>query len=272
MAASLLPYEPWIRLGCFLAVFALVALAEALAPRRPWRCGRVRRWPANLLLVALDTLVLRLVFPGAAVLVAAQAEAAGQGLLPRFGGLLPLPEWAWIAATVVVLDLAIYLQHCLFHAVPLLWRLHRVHHADPDFDVSTALRFHPLEILLSLAYKSLWILALGLPPAGVLLFEVVLNATAMFNHGNLRLPPRWDAVLRLFIVTPDQHRVHHSVRAEETNSNYGFNLPWWDRLGGTYRAAPQGGHQAMAVGQAGLRVPEDCVPLAALLLLPFRRQ
>jgi sterol desaturase/sphingolipid hydroxylase (fatty acid hydroxylase superfamily) len=266
MIETLAEHEPALRFGAFAGVFALVALWEALAPRRTPRFGRRSRWPHNLGLLALDALLVRLLAPAAAIAVALAAERQGWGLL----NLLDLPAWARVVAAVIALDLAIYLQHVLFHAVPALWRLHRVHHADPDFDVTTGTRFHPLEIVLSLAIKCAAVAALGAPALAVLIFEVLLNATAMFNHANARLPAALDRSLRWLVVTPDMHRVHHSTVPQETNSNFGFNLPWWDRLFGTYRAQPAEGHAAMRIGVAGLQGREE-LTLARLLTQPFRR-
>jgi len=257
--------EPALRLGAFAGVFVLVALWEALAPRRTRAYARAQRWPHNLGLLALDALAVRLLAPGVAVAVAVAGEAKSWGLLNA----MALPPWVSVSIAVVALDLAIYLQHVLFHAVPLLWRLHRVHHADPDFDVTTAARFHPVEILLSLGIKCAVIVALGAPAFAVLLFEVLLNAAAMFNHANGRLPLAVDRWLRWLVVTPDMHRVHHSVVRAEMNSNFGFNLPWWDRLFGTYRAQPAAGHTAMRIGVEGLHAPEE-LTLARLLTQPLR--
>src|SRR3954447_1505396 len=221
-----------------------MALWEALAPRRPQAIGRLTRWPNNLGVVIVDTLALRLLFPTAAVGLALVGEARGWGLVNN----VMLPAVLKVLAAVVLLDLAIYLQHVLFHAVPVLWRLHRMHHADLEFDVTTGLRFHPVEILLSMAIKLMVVVALGTPALAVLLFEVLLNATSIFNHANLRLPGWLDGALRLVVVTPDMHRVHHSVTPRETNSNFGFNFALWDRLFGTYRAQPAAGHEAMVIG------------------------
>ena len=262
---ALLAHEPALRLSAFLGVFALMALAEALAPRRRRDFSRLQRWPANLGIVVIDTLLLRLVFPTAAVGVAMIAAARGFGVLHW----LHVPPVAAFVIALLVLDLAIYAQHVLFHAVPVLWRLHRMHHADLDFDVTTALRFHPVEILLSMALKIALVAALGAPAAAVLVFEVVLNAAAMFNHANARLPLWLDAALRLVLVTPDMHRVHHSTRIEETNSNFGFNLPWWDRLFGTYRAAPRAGQEGMTIGLEAFRAPAE-LRLDRLLTQPLR--
>ncbi len=265
MTGAWLVHEPIIRLVCFGGVFVAMAGLEAILPRRARTAERRRRWPSNLGLVVLNTLVLRLVFPTAAVGVALAAEARGVGLLPWLA--LPMP--VAVVATIVLLDLAIYLQHVLFHAVPALWRLHRVHHADLDFDVTTGLRFHPVEILLSMVLKFMVVVALGAPAVAVLIFEVLLNATAMFNHANLRLPECLDRVLRAVLVTPDMHRVHHSVVPLETNSNFGFNLAAWDRLFGTYRAAPMAGHTAMTIGIAQFRDPGE-LRLDRMLTQPLR--
>lgn len=261
----LLTHEFAIRLSAFFGIFALMAFWELLAPRRRQTIGRSRRWPSNLGIVVLDALLIRIVFPVAAVSVALLAEVRGWGL---FHG-LEAPTWLAVIASVVLLDLAIYLQHVLFHAVPVLWRLHRMHHADLEFDVTTGVRFHPVEILLSMAIKLGVVAALGTPAVAVLIFEVLLNATSMFNHGNVRLPERIDRVLRWIVVTPKMHRVHHSVAPRETNSNFGFNLPWWDRLFGTYRAQPEAGHVAMTIGIEQFRDPSE-LRLDRMLLQPFR--
>ncbi|MGQ9366134.1 sterol desaturase family protein [Azospirillum sp. ST 5-10] len=253
-----------IRLGAFLGVFAVVALWEAVAPRRVPTYGRRRRWPGNLGIVVIDTVVVRILFPTAAVGMALLAEQRGWGLLNAVAA----PVWIAVPVSVLLLDLAIYLQHVLFHAVPVLWRLHRMHHADLDIDVTTGLRFHPAEIVLSMVIKAAVVTALGAPAVAVLAFEVLLNATAMFNHANLRLPPSADRALRRVLVTPDMHRVHHSVVVAETNSNYGFNLPWWDRLFGTYRDQPAAGHDGMTIGIERFRTAGD-LRLDRMLLQPF---
>jgi len=265
MTDALLANEPWIRLAAFAGVLAAVALAEALLPRRARSLPRRARWPSNLGLVAVNTLLLRLVFPTAAVGFALFAEAEGWGLLNR----VALPGWIEVAIAILVLDFAIYLQHVMFHAVPAFWRLHRMHHADLDIDVTTGARFHPVEILLSMGIKLAVVAALGAPAVAVLLFEVLLNATAMFNHANLRLPPGLDRVLRWVVVTPDMHRVHHSIVARETNSNFGFNAPWWDRLCGTYRAQPAAGHEGMTIGLSAFRDPRE-QRLDRMLVQPLR--
>jgi sterol desaturase/sphingolipid hydroxylase (fatty acid hydroxylase superfamily) len=213
----------------------------------------------------LNTVLVRLAFPLALVGFAVFADVRGWGLLST----VELPLWASIALGVIALDLAVYLQHVMFHAVPLLWRLHRMHHADLEFDVTTGLRFHPVEILLSMGLKLGVVAALGPPAVAVLIFEVLLNATSMFNHGNVRLPRRLDRRLRWLVVTPDMHRVHHSIRPEETNSNFGFSLPWWDRLLGTYRDQPRDGHEAMTIGIEQFRTNHD-LRLDQMLLQPLR--
>jgi sterol desaturase/sphingolipid hydroxylase (fatty acid hydroxylase superfamily) len=265
MGAFLLSHEPLVRAGGFLLVLAVMAVAEAASPRRRREIPRLLRWTNNLALVLLDTLIVRLAFPVLAVGVAAAAEAQGFGLFNR----LAVPGWLAVVATIVLLDLVVYLQHVLFHAVPALWRLHRVHHADVEIDVTTGLRFHPLEILLSMALKLGAVAALGAPPVAVLLFEVILNGMAMFNHSNLELPERVDRVLRLLVVTPDMHRVHHSIARVETDSNYGFNLSLWDRLLGTYRPEPAAGHLAMTIGIEQFRERREAW-LDRLLTQPFR--
>jgi sterol desaturase/sphingolipid hydroxylase (fatty acid hydroxylase superfamily) len=260
-------YERVVRIGVFAAVFGFMALWELMAPARDRLYPRLRRWTNNLALLALDVALVRLLFPAAAIGVAMLAEANGAGLLRVWD----LPVWAAVPAGVVVLDLTIYLQHLLFHAMPTLWRLHRVHHADPDFDITTALRFHPVEIVLSMLIKSAAIFAFGPPVLAVLIFEVLLNGFAVFNHANVHLPARLDRIVRWLIVTPDMHRVHHSKIAREANSNYGFNLSLWDRIFGTYRDQPALGHAGMRIGVAGLEDPRLSVSLAGLLVLPFVR-
>jgi len=267
MHAALSTYEPLIRLAGFGSVFMLMALWELVAPRRKQAIGRGWRWPNNLGVVAANTLLLRILFPTTAVGLAILAQTRGFGLF----NVVALPAWAGIVASVVILDLAIYLQHVLFHAVPALWRLHRMHHADLAFDVTTGLRFHPIEILLSMLIKLAVIAALGASALGVLIFEVLLNATSMFNHGNVHMPRLLDRILRWIVVTPDMHRVHHSIIARETNSNFGFNLPWWDRLFGTYRAQPAAGHDAMTIGIEQFRDARE-LRLDRMLLQPWRDQ
>ena len=253
MTEFLLANEPTIRLGFFLGIFAVMAVLEALAPRRARSHSRWIRWPSNLGIVALNSVVVRLLIPTAAVGLALIGAERGWGLLNN----IALPYWLAVLVAVALLDLAIYLQHVMVHAVPVLWRLHRMHHADLDFDVTTGARFHPVEILLSMIIKMAVVIALGPPAVAVLIFEVLLNATAMFNHSNVRIPLALDAVVRLVVVTPDMHRVHHSATPREANSNFGFNLPWWDRLFGTYRAQPAAGHEAMTIGIEQFRTPRE---------------
>ena len=265
MSEMILSYEPWIRMGCFVAIFTLMALWEVRTPRRKQTQSRRVRWPGNLGIVVLNTLLLRVTFPVAAMGVATLAERQGWGLL----NVLVMPGWLAVLLAVIILDLIIYLQHVMFHAVPAFWRLHRMHHADLDFDVTTAARFHPVEILLSMLIKMGAVAALGVPVLAVLLFEVLLNATATFNHSNVSIPRSVDRILRWFIVTPDMHRVHHSIIARETNSNFGFNLPWWDRLMGTYQDQPEAGHENMTIGLTQFRNTEE-LRLDRMLLQPFR--
>jgi len=258
-------YEVQIRLTAFFGIFIIMALWELIAPRRQLIISKLLRWSNNLALVFLNSFILRLLFPAAAVGMATFASEQGWGLFNYFE--TPLLVAAIIS--VIVMDAIIYLQHVMVHAVPALWRLHRVHHADPDFDVTTGARFHPIEIILSMLIKFAVIVVLGPPVVAVIVFEVLLNATAMFNHSNVRLNLSIDKFLRLFVVTPDMHRVHHSVEADETNSNFGFNLPWWDRLFGTYRAQPRAGHEAMTIGIHQYNRPEQVTWLHKMLLLPF---
>lgn len=259
-------YESAIRLGAFVGMLVVMGLWETVAPARRLAVSRWLRWANNLGLVVLNTLLLRLLFPAAAVGVAIAARSQDWGVLNLWE---PPPALA-IMLSLIVLDFAIWLQHVIFHAIPALWRLHRVHHADLDYDVTTGLRFHPIEILLSMLIKFAVILLLGPPVAAVILFEVLLNAGAMFNHGNVRLPLALDRILRWFIVTPDMHRVHHSVEDDEANSNFGFNLSWWDRLMGTYREQPRAGHEGMTIGIRAYRTPRAVTWLPGLLALPFR--
>ena len=264
MTEILLSNEVSIRLGFFFGVFAVMAAWELAAPRRQLRQSKIVRWYANLGIVVLNTGLARIVFPLAPVAVAIVAAERGWGFLH----VMEVPFWAAVVIAVVILDFAIYIQHIMVHAVPVLWRLHRMHHADLDFDVTTGARFHPVEIILSVAIKMAVIVLIGAPAVAVLIFEVVLNATAMFNHSNVSLPLRLDRVLRLFVVTPDMHRVHHSELPHETNSNFGFNLPWWDRLFGTYRDQPEKGHDAMTIGIDLFRDPGE-LHLPKMLAQPF---
>jgi sterol desaturase/sphingolipid hydroxylase (fatty acid hydroxylase superfamily) len=254
------------RFAIALTVFAVMAAWEVLAPRRKLAAGRAARWPSNLGIVVVDALAVRLVLPAAAVGASLYAAGHGVGLFHY------LNLWPSVAALLgfVVLDLAIYAQHVAFHHVPWLWRLHRMHHADLDIDVSTGLRFHPFEILISLGIKIAVVLAFGIPPVAVFVFEVALNATSLFNHANVLMPAWLDRMLRLVLVTPDMHRVHHSVLRAETDSNFGFNLPWWDRLFGTYRREPQAGHVGMTIGLPVFRDGKE-LRLDRMLMQPFRQ-
>jgi sterol desaturase/sphingolipid hydroxylase (fatty acid hydroxylase superfamily) len=260
-------YEASVRLSVFFGILMLMALLEILAPRRKRNFSRKKRWPANLGIVVINTILARLLIPTTAIGLAAYAQANGWGLFH----FLPRSLWLTVPLSVIILDFVVYLQHILFHAVPALWRLHRMHHIDLDFDFTTGNRFHPVEILLSMAIKLTVIAALGAPPLGVLIFEVLLNACASFNHSNVLIPLHLDRILRWLVVTPDMHRVHHSVEEDETNSNFGFNLPWWDRLCGTYLAQPRMGHQQMEIGVRIFRDPGQCLSLPKMLKSPFSR-
>jgi sterol desaturase/sphingolipid hydroxylase (fatty acid hydroxylase superfamily) len=261
----LLAYEAQARLAFLFSILAIMAAWEVAAPRRWQEIPRLLRWSNNLGVVVIDTLLVRLTFPILAVGMAALAAERGWGLLNIFA----VPDWLAFLLSLLLLDFAIYLQHVMFHAVPALWRLHRMHHADLEFDVTTGLRFHPIEILLSMGLKLTIVVALGPPAVAVLVFEVLLNGTALFNHSNIHIPLGLDRVLRLIVVTPDMHRVHHSIHPNETNSNFGFNLPWWDRLLGTYRAQPREGHEGMTIGIEQFRTPRD-LWLDQMLIQPLR--
>ena len=265
MSDALLHHAPTLRLGVFLGLFVLMGVWECLAARRERKLTRLDRWPSNLGVSFLDAFLARLVAPAGAVGFALFAEARGYGLFHT----VTWPVLLEVMLSVVVLDLAIYWQHRLFHFVPVLWRLHRMHHADLDVDVTTGARFHPFEILLSLGIKFLVIAALGAPAVSVLVFEVLLNATSMFNHSNVRLPEPLERVLRSVVITPDLHRVHHSMLRRETDSNFGFNLPWWDQLLGTYIAQPAKGHEGMEIGIEQFRTRRD-LWLDRMLVQPLR--
>lgn len=258
-------WETLTRLSAFAAVFAVVAVWEVARPRRRPVFLRRTRWPHNMGLLFVDVLVLRVLVPGAAIGVAWTAQERGWGLLNQ----ISLPVLAATIIAVALLDLVIYFQHVMFHAVPTLWRLHRVHHADLEVDVTTGTRFHPIEILISTVIKCASVAAIGASPLAVLAFEVLLNATAMFNHANASLPAWAEKFARWLLVTPDMHRVHHSVLYDESSSNFGFNLPWWDRLFGTYRIEPRLGHEHMTVGVDAFRSERD-LRLDRMLVQPFR--
>jgi sterol desaturase/sphingolipid hydroxylase (fatty acid hydroxylase superfamily) len=259
--------EAIIRLTVFVLVLLLMAAWEAVRPRRQATQSKPRRWFGNLTIVVIDALVLRLCFPILAVGLAFSAAADGWGLF----NFTALPVWLEVVLAVILLDCLIYWQHRVFHVVPWFWRLHRMHHADNDFDASTALRFHPIEIVLSMLLKLAAVVVLGPAPLAVLIFEILLNGTAMFNHGNVRVPIALDRYLRWFVVTPDMHRVHHSVHSAEYNRNFGFNLPWWDRLFGSYAAQPRDGHEAMTIGLSRYR-GAVCANVGWMLMLPFRNE
>lgn len=260
----LMQQEPVIRMAMMLGVLAIMATWEWVAPRRALSVSKAYRWSNNFGVIALGTLLTRLVVPAGAVGLAVFVESQGWGLLQ----VVNLPLWLTVLIAIVVLDFTIWAQHVMFHAIPTLWRLHRMHHADLDIDVTTGLRFHPLEILLSFGIKATVIVALGVPAVAVLLFEIILSSLAMFNHSNVRMPLAVDRVLRLLIVTPDFHRVHHSWYPHETNSNFGFNLSIWDRIMGTYRAQPDDGHDGMTIGINQFRDPK-WERLDKMLIQPF---
>ncbi|NIP14953.1 MAG: sterol desaturase family protein [Pseudomonadales bacterium] len=262
---SLETIEPLVRLGVFFGVLVMLAILEAALPRRRRQVSRMARWPSNLGLSAFNQVILRLLLPASAVVLAARMQQDGSGLLAQ----MTLPAWIDLIAAILILDLAIYLQHRLYHAVPVLWRFHRMHHADLDFDVTTGIRFHPVSLLLSGLIKLSVVLIIGPSPVAVLVFEVLLNATTMFNHSNLRIPPGLDRLLRLVIVTPDMHRVHHSSNPDETNRNFGFSFPWWDLLFRTYRDQPALGHEGMTIGLEEFRSEHE-LRLDRMLSQPFR--
>jgi len=256
-----------LRLYFFVGILAAVALWEALSPRRVRQISRGVRWTQNLSLLILSSLTIRLIVPFTAAGSALYAQQEQIGLLHY----LDMPVIIAVVISLVMLDFLIYLQHVIFHHVPIFWRLHKIHHIDQEIDVTTGLRFHPVEIIISLLIKCTAVLLLGVPVMAVVIFEILLNATAMFNHGNIKLPKPVDRLLRLVIVTPDMHRVHHSVIPRETNSNFGFNLPWWDRIFGTYQAQPELGHEKMAIGLREYRSVYE-TGLLRLLTLPFFKQ
>jgi sterol desaturase/sphingolipid hydroxylase (fatty acid hydroxylase superfamily) len=272
MPESFLPLpEPVLRLGSFIAIFAVLAALELMHPRleRPEMLAalKTRRWLTNVGLLVVSSISLRVIFPAAAVGAALWAETQGFGLFPLLG----MPSWLAGILAIVVLDFAVWLEHVVSHKWPLLWRIHRVHHADPGFDLTTALRFHPIEIILSMFWKALVIVALGAPAWAVLIFEIVLNGAAMFNHANLSLPPRFERWVRLLIVTPDMHRIHHSTDRRETDSNYGFNLSIWDRLFRTYTPEPARGQDGIEIGLSEYRDGSP-VRFGWSFLLPFGRR
>ena len=261
----LLANEKVIRMSFFFGMLVLIGLWELAAPKRALTISKSVRWINNLGLVFFNSFLLRVLFPAAAVGVVIFANEQGWGLF----NYVEVPFWFEVVASIIIMDFVIYIQHVMVHAIPVLWRLHRLHHADLDYDVTTGARFHPIEIILSMLIKFATILLLGPAVIAVIIFEVMLNATAMFNHGNISLPKTLDKYLRLILVTPDMHRVHHSIEDDEANSNFGFSLPWWDRLFGTYRDQPRAGHQAMTIGINKYRDPKQVSWLPGMLMLPF---
>lgn len=253
-----------IRLSVFLGLFAIMAVSEAVKPRRKLTVSKSARWTTNVAIVVLDSAVVRILFPAAAVGVALWAASNGYGLF----NILDVPLWVSIPVSFLVLDFAVWVSHVLSHKVPMFWRFHRMHHSDRDFDVTTAIRFHPVEIVASMLWKVGFVIALGAPAIAVIIFEIVLNGTAMFNHSNTKLPLGLDRILRLFLVTPDMHRVHHSSKGDETDSNYGFNLPWWDYMFGTYIDQPELGHDGMEIGLSRWQ-DERPLKLGWALTVPF---
>lgn len=261
---DILGVEPQLRLGIFFSVLILMALWEILLPRRKQSASKTTRWISNLGITFLNGMILRVVFPLLAVGLAAICRENGWGVLNIFD----IPWLPGLIASIVVLDMIIYFQHILFHMVPALWRLHRMHHTDPELDVTSGARFHPFEIILSMVIKLSAIMVIGPTPEAVMIFEIVLNASAMFNHGNVYLNLKADHILRYLIVTPDMHRIHHSIIQKETNSNFGFFLSWWDRLMGTYRRDPEAGHVNMTIG-IGEFLGDQGIKLHWLLIQPF---
>jgi sterol desaturase/sphingolipid hydroxylase (fatty acid hydroxylase superfamily) len=260
--SQLIDSENLIRFAVFLAVLLLMMMWELAAPRRARAAPQAIRWFSNLGVSLLDRGVLQFaVVMGMGVSV----KEDGWGLM----NWIALPEWVALVSSIVILDLVIYLQHRLFHAVPILWRLHRMHHADIELDVSSGIRFHPGEALVSMLIKVVAVILLAPPVMAIVAFEILLNATSLFNHSNMKLALPLDRVLRWFVVTPDMHRVHHSVRQEELNTNFGFNLPWWDRALGTYRDQPKDGHEKMQIGLEQFRSKRD-MRLDQMLMQPFR--
>ena len=264
MGALFTKSEPIIRLGFFFGILVIMFFWEVFAPRRNLTTSKITRWVSNLGLVMIDSITVRLALPAGLAGIAILAQQRGWGLFNQF----EVPNLSKIIFSVLILDLTIYLQHVMFHSAPLLWRLHMVHHSDMNIDVTTGVRFHPIEIILSMGIKMMAVILIGAPPASVLIFEVILNGTSMFNHGNVRYPQSIDKWLRLLVVTPEMHRVHHSTIRWETNCNFGFNFPWWDRLFGTYRPQPAKGHLEMTIGLDQYKDPKK-LTFFWLIVLPF---
>lgn len=259
-----LAHEGFIRSGFFFGIFIAIALWEKYRPKRPLTASIKIRWFSNIGIVFINSALVRTIFPIMAVGIAVVGEEKEWGLLNNIN----FPYWIKNVLAVIFLDFVIYMQHVMVHAVPLLWRLHLMHHTDLDFDVTTGSRFHPIEIIFSMVVKMFVVAALGASAVAVITFEILLNGTSMFNHGNINIPIKVDRFLRFLVVTPDMHRVHHSVKPTETNSNFGFNLPWWDRLFGTYRDQPEEGHKGMTIGLNQFRNSKYLI-LHWLLILPF---
>ena len=264
METWLIANETIIRLSFFFGIFILVGVWELIVPRRQLNFSKPVRWYSNIGIVFFNSLVLKLIFPIMATGLAFFAMGKGWGLFNN----IELPFFIRVVTSMLLLDGAIYIQHAMFHSLPLLWRFHRMHHTDMDLDVSSGARFHPVEIIISMGIKLSVIVVPGPPVTAVILFEVLLNFTAMFNHGDIYISPKIDRILRCFVVTPDMHRVHHSVSAKETNSNFGFNFPWWDTMFGTYKAQPEKGHSSMTIGISKFRNPEN-LHLHRMLIQPF---
>ena len=256
-----------IRLVAFFGIFGLVAMTELIIPKRTLRINKMKRWFNNIGLIVFNSLILRFIIPFTGVMVALLCQEKGFGVF----NLITVPSWIAILSCIILLDLLIYTQHVVFHLVPIFWRLHKVHHSDLDYDLTMASRFHPIEMGLSLCLRCFFIALLGVPVIAVILFEVILNGAAMFNHGNFLLPKKLDNVLRLFIVTPDMHFVHHSIEKNEYNRNFGFNLPWWDRIFGTYKAEPKLGQQEMEIGLKDYPIERSVVSLGRMVMLPFEK-
>lgn len=264
MSEWIVEHAQYVRLGAFVVIFSTMAVMEILRERRELQTSKGQRWATNIGIIVTDSVVLRFVFPMGAIGMGYLAGDLGWGMF----NVVSVPFWVAVLASFILLDFVVWLQHVVFHAVPALWKVHMMHHADLDFDVTTGTRFHPIEMVISMGIKAAAILLLGAPVFAILLFEVLLNGTSMFNHANLDIPKPVDRILRLFVVTPDMHRVHHSAKPKETNTNFGFNLPWWDYLFGTYRDQPEQGHHGMTIGLEQIRDPEKNSYLH-LLVLPF---
>ncbi len=260
----ILYHESMLRVCFFVGIFIIIATLEILLVRRSLTTPKRKRWFANIGIVIINTILLRIIFPVGVVGMAIWVENQGWGLFNK----VHLPFWVEVVLSIIFLDFIVYLQHVMFHALPLFWRLHMIHHADMDYDLTTGIRFHPIEMLVSMFIKIAAVILIGASPLAVIIFEILLNGTAMFNHGNFFINTTVDRILRLLVVTPDMHRVHHSVLPSETNSNFGFNFPWWDRLMGTYISQPSGGHIDMTIGLNQFRDPSQ-LTLCWMLVLPF---